>query len=387
MSELGALLDEIDRAATASARFATPVGAVGLAVSSREVLEWPVGYLPPGIEVVPDRDPVGGEWSVVVSCEPAHLARLAGVVAGRPHTASETYESRPASRVEVDGRTVLRYPADAGVTVVDRDRRRVAYLDPDPTRAGFESARLVREVVRRLGEESGEVVLHAGAVVLAGRAWVISGAKGAGKTTSVCALMEYADAAFIANDRVHLRQAAGFDVRAWPMSTRIGVGTCTASPRLRPLLSGGRRLAYPQTGWDPDRGLTAAAIAIHVAARSGPKIELVTQELCEVLGAEATGGAPVGGVLLPEHGAPVPGVAKADPADVREVLMGQVFTPDDEAYPDWLELRATPREILWQRTSDLVDSLLMAVGAFRVSFTNGRQLVDLLASRSCLTCW
>lgn len=381
MSELGALFDEMTRAATASARFETSAGSARLAVTAPEVLEWPVHYLAPGFTAVPARDPVDGEWSVVVSGEPGHHDRLVGAVAGLPHTAAETYESRPADRVEVDGFIVLRYPGDEGVTVVDRGRRRVAYVDRDRVRAGFESARLVREVIRRMGEESGEIILHAGAVVMAGRAWVICGAKGAGKTTSVCALMEHADAVFIANDRVHLRRAAGFDVRAWPMSTRIGVGTCAASARLRPLLDGGR-FAYPQTGWDPRRGLSAEAIATHVADGSGPKIELITQELCEVLGTGATGAAPVGGVLLPARGASPPGIAIADPAEARAVLLDQVFTPDDDAYPDWLGLRVTPREVLWQRTRDLVDSLLLEVKALRVSFTHGRQLVELMAQKA-----
>jgi hypothetical protein len=380
MSELGALLDEMGRAATAATRFETPAGSVRLAATAPEVLAWPVDYLAPGFTAVPAPAAVDGEWSVVVSGEPGHHDRLVGAVSGLPRTTSETYESRPADRVEVDGRhLVLRYPGDEGITVVDGDRRRVAYVDRDLTRAGFESARLVREVVRRVGEESGEVVLHAGSVVLAGRAWVICGAKGAGKTTSVCALMEHADAVFIANDRVHLRRSAGFDVRAWPMSTRIGVGTCVASSRLRPLLDGGNRFAYPQTGWDPHVGLSAEAIATHVAEGSGPKVELVTQELCEVLGADATGAAPVGGVLLPQRGESPPGVAVAGPAEARAVLLSQVFTPDDDAYPDWLELRGTPREVLWQRTCDLVDALLEEVTALRVSFAHGRQLVALMS--------
>jgi hypothetical protein len=344
------------------------------------IAAWPVDYLAPGCRFEPL--PAGaGPATVTCAVDPGAVETLRRLLAGRTATAATTYEDRPVRRVELDGAVALAYTDRPGVTVVAAGGRQVGYLAADVADARFEAARLVREVLRRRGEDRGEVVVHAGAVLLGGAAWIVCGPKGAGKTTTVCALLEHLGADFVANDRVHLdRSGAGFAVTAWPMSTRIGLGTCLGSARLRPWLRPRRTPVYPQTGWDPAAGIAPAAARRLAAAADAPKIELVTSELVASMGAAAAAGGPLAGLLLPTRRPDLdrPQVRSGTPDRAARLLLDQSFTPDDDAYPDWLGLRSRPAAELARDAHRLLADLSRAVPVLDVAFAESVSLAAAL---------
>lgn len=349
---------------------------VGLSSNDDRVVDWPVSYLAPActFEEGVSRAATG----VVCVVDHDLHGRLRSVLAGLPATTASTYEGRRVRRTDLGpAHVALAYVDGPGVCAVDLARRRVRYVTPDVSDARFEAARLVREVLRRQGEHRGEVTIHAGAVRLDGRVWVIPGAKGAGKTTTVCAMLEHAGADFVANDRVHVSaRDGGYVVAAWPMTTRIGLGTCQGSARLRPWLRPTTQPVYPQTGWDPVTGLTDADLAAMIPARDGPKVELTTAELVATMGCGAAAGGPVAGILMPRRDGRAIGVSarRADRGRTVDLLLEQAFTPDDDAYPDWLGLRTRSVTDLARGAASTLARLAGDVPRVEVEFADARSL-------------
>jgi hypothetical protein len=379
-------LEAVTEEAAARASVRTLVAAAEhrlvLATSGEQVMAWPRAYLDPACRFSPAPPDIAPRVAVVVAGDLHAEARAALAATGEGVPAS-TYEDKPARRHDL-GRAgfALAYEEEAGITFVD-PRARVLFLTSDPGQAPFEAARLIREVLRRDAEAAGDVVVHAGGVVLGGGAWVIPGPKEAGKTTLTCALVEYGGGEFVANDRVLVGTREGaFDVRAWPMSTRIGVGTCLASPGLRRWLRPVRAPAYPQTGWDPARGISDAEARTLAEAGAGPKIELVTAELVDALGARASAGAPLAGVLLPARrpGAVRATVTPVDPNAAALRIGAELLTPDDEAYPDWLELRRSSVDEMREHAAGIVRRIAAEVPVCEVVFEAGADAAAAVAT-------
>ncbi|MBZ6295954.1 hypothetical protein KVH30_34795 [Streptomyces olivaceus] len=90
------------------------------------------------------------------------------------------------------------------------------------------TARIAREMIRAALLRDGWTLLHASAVVQAGRALLTFGSKGAGKTTTAL-LLAGRGAQLLANDRVFVK-AIGNDLRVlpWPSAAAIGLGLLDA---------------------------------------------------------------------------------------------------------------------------------------------------------------
>lgn len=360
------------------------------ATNTEAVESWPRSYLSPACHfqaAPPDARP---QVCVVVSeyLYSAAMAALAEV----PSVPASTYEDTPARRHDVGvARFALAYCSRAGVTIVDSRNGQAVYLTPatantpsdDATQAPFEAARLIRETLRRRAEHRGEVVLHAGAVVVGSGAWIVSGAKGAGKTTLVCAMVEYIGGKFIANDRVFLARAGGgFDVRAWPMTIRIGIGTCLASPGLRPWLQPAAPPVYPQTGWNPVRGISVEEAQVIAGNGGGPKVELVLSEFVSSVGADSAGCAPLAGILLPAWSRDLSrSSVRTVPGEEAAVRLRQeILTPDDASYPDWVGLRRRTSDDIRAGAEQIIRELSTGFPVYEVRFSTGSAAADVCAA-------
>jgi hypothetical protein len=355
---------------------------LGFATDGERIAAWPLRYLAPVCSFAPADAEL--EPSVTVVADDArHAAVRAAAQAAGEARATVTYEDEPVDRHRMaDGVVALVYRERPGVTLVDRALGVLAFVTTaeDP-QAPFEAARLIREVLRRRLEHEGWAVLHAGAVSFGGSIWIVCGPKFAGKTTLVCALIEHLGADFVSNDRVFLGAGAGWaEVVSWPMSVRIGLGTCLASPPLRGWLRPGRSPEYPQFGWDQGEGLDEEE-ARRLAARPGaPKLELVPAELVASLGGRVAAGGHLGGILLPARDPSLAATAgraqEVGPETARKRLLAELLTPDDDDYPDWLGLRH-PEEAAEQRhgARGLVDLAVDTCPVVKVEFSTGEGAV------------
>jgi len=93
--------------------------------------------------------------------------------------------------------------------------------------------RIIEDWVLNEVQRSGSVVLHASGVVADGRAFLLVGNKGAGKTTGLCRLLGAYDVDKLANDNVCIAMVDGVVVaRGWPAFFKVSAGTIAGTPPL-----------------------------------------------------------------------------------------------------------------------------------------------------------
>jgi hypothetical protein len=92
----------------------------------------------------------------------------------------------------------------------------------------------LRALVWELEVARGTLVLHAAAVEKDGAAYALSGAKGAGKTTTLLDILRSPGFRFVSGDKLFATRGAdgGIGVTGWPDFPHVGWGTIKARPRL-----------------------------------------------------------------------------------------------------------------------------------------------------------
>ena len=103
--------------------------------------------------------------------------------------------------------------------------------------ARYWAARLVRQVMTAQLLATGAVYAHAAVFAHCGRGVLITGHRGAGKTTTLLACLRLLGGDYVTNDRLLLRREHGELIgRPWPAHMRVGVGTLLAMPELADLV-------------------------------------------------------------------------------------------------------------------------------------------------------
>lgn len=252
-----------------------------------------------------------------VSSRPAQ-----GTASGHPQTRYHWWSTQPDVRVLIP---------DAGPThLIEADGSggiTVTVLAAESTTLARTAIRIMRELLIRSSERSGGILGHAAAVVIDGRAIVLAGRPGSGKTTVALILADCHGAALCAADRCLLLPdaACGWRALGVPLAWRIAPGTVQTLPAL------------------------AAAVTHGFTMHRGPglyegKHELVTGELATLLNVPATPVAP-GAVIVvldrtPARSADLVPVAP----DRRDVaVLGPLLRRKDVLFTtDWLGLPGLP---------------------------------------------
>jgi hypothetical protein len=342
-------------------------------------LDWIDRYLGPWYEVHPSS--AASETGVAVFVDAELHRRLLAVLEGLPGTEAQTHKWRPATRYAPGTETTAYvYREGRGITVSDRQTGRCAYVAaPGDESAMYEPVRIVRERFTTELQARGYVVLHAGAVELAGGALVLCGPRGAGKTTLICGLLEHTGANFVANDRIYVGPAAADGppvVVSWPWSTRVGLGACRASAALRHWLVAGRSYDYPQLDWDHAGGIDAVEAAAVDAGtpvdslEPGMKVELTGRELASALDSGIASAAPARCVVFPEID------LRSDSTRLEPVtaewaagrLLEELLSPEDEVYPDWLDLRRDTHDAVVRDAEAVIARLVSSGPLWRLSY-------------------
>jgi hypothetical protein len=149
-------------------------------------------------------------------------------------------------------------------------------------------ARIVREILVDRACRAGAVRLHAAAAAVDGRALVIIGAAGAGKSTTVAQLLAQG-AAFMANDRVVVSPLAGTDelhAHGVPLAVRWSDAQLALFP------DGPRYLAQ----------YDSCSVLRRSDQRAGyRKVELTPREVTELAGSAPVAHAPVAAVVIADR--------------------------------------------------------------------------------------
>lgn len=94
---------------------------------------------------------------------------------------------------------------------------------------------LIRDLIIKNQESRGTMILHAAAAAKDGKAVVIIGGKGAGKSTTLLELILRHGYKMVSGDKLFLRldQQGGVDIIGWPDYPHLGVGTIQKHEHLR----------------------------------------------------------------------------------------------------------------------------------------------------------
>ncbi|MFJ3777150.1 hypothetical protein ACIPX0_36175 [Streptomyces sp. NPDC090075] len=139
----------------------------------------------------------------------------------------------PARRATAGGREYLECTKTGSRFVFDRaDRVIDVRLGPG---GHMDLVELVRDLVLKHQENTGSVVLHATAAYKDGTAVLVTGAKGAGKSTVLLELVEHFGYQVLSGDKTVLHELSDGSVVAagWPDYPHLGYGTIAKYPGLR----------------------------------------------------------------------------------------------------------------------------------------------------------
>ncbi|WGD37082.1 hypothetical protein [Lysinibacter sp. HNR] len=97
----------------------------------------------------------------------------------------------------------------------------------------FDLVELIRDLVLRDQENRGAVILHATAAAHAGEVMLVSGSKGAGKSTILLELVEHFGYQILSGDKTLVTEGErGLSVRGWPDYPHLGYATIMKYPGL-----------------------------------------------------------------------------------------------------------------------------------------------------------
>lgn len=194
----------------------------------------------------------------------------------------------------------------------------IAVFAPDEAALRVPILRIVEDLLLDEAQRRGAVVLHASAVVAAGRAVLFCGNKGAGKTTALLRALEGASVGLLANDNVCLvEQDGGYLARAWPAFLKVEAGTVASTG---PLV---RDLPPACAPWLDD---TVALWDIY------EKVAFYTSQGAARFGAKVITEAPLGVLVLPrfrpDHPPALSSAPAAEVAAELPTFLQGVFNPN-----------------------------------------------------------
>ena len=129
-------------------------------------------------------------------------------------------------------RWVLMEPFGILVKIEPQDRT-IFMWGRDEERFQIPVLRVIEDLILNEVQNSGAVVVHASATVTSNRATLVIGNKKAGKTTSLCRLLNGFESKKMANDNLCLRILNGDLVaRGWPSFFKVSVATLVSNPQL-----------------------------------------------------------------------------------------------------------------------------------------------------------
>jgi len=268
-----------------------------------------------------------------------HIRTPAEIAALLDREPTGTYELTRGFRqpcYEVDGHTVftLRDENSDEVAAVIRGERTIAVVRPDSGLGDRWLTRILRDTATRRAKAAGSLVMHSSAFVHDGRAYLVIGDSGAGKSTTAIALARLLpNAGWMGNDRMHLDVIGDqYRVTACPLPLAVNKGsldvmgiTDFAGWDVRAGIPG------PESDWDQFHG--------------EDKLKLSSREVGRYLEVDVVAESVLAGVLLPRVDREADYVCEAaKPDHVAEVLERNCFSLDDNLYgEDWLRVPVTTR--------------------------------------------
>jgi hypothetical protein len=305
-----------------------------------------------------------GRFSIRVRTDDAAFRQIVTTVAASPVTCPVEpvpglvmLESvQPGSRrcyvIAVDG--VEHQPG--AYAVAAQERHIDLFLHSGTARPHRYPIRFMREAMLRTYEDAGGVIFHAAGVDAGGAGVMVSGRRGAGKTTITAALLRSAGAALLSNDR--LIACHGEHLVAVPLPVPAARGTIEAFPELK---DSARRV------------MAGTADLSRMPAKFGTTVKhaFTARQFARAFNAGLVPASVLRLVVVPhltDTSEPAR-VRHLPEAQARQVITENCFTPRDEFWiRPWLIPRQRPDDLLHRQADAAVGHITATVPCVEVSF-------------------
>jgi hypothetical protein len=228
---------------------------------------------------------------------------------------------------------------------------------PDLAAARIDLPRVVKNLFTSWGERQGGLFLHASAVVVDGRATMISADSRNGKTSLLLELLTRTRCTMLSCDTVLVRLGDGTPViTGWPSNFSVSVGSVYDVPPLVPLLDNRfQGLSYSQA-WDhyPKEVLDTPVVLDRLHSEIEVEAPLESAVFAFFDPRAATGLSPV-----------------SDESAVLHWLDAVTLGSRDPLYPNWLGFWTTPEDELTARMKRLAGDLVERLPVYRLDWAPG----------------
>lgn len=231
----------------------------------------------------------------------------------------------------------------------------------DAPAAARHAVRIIREAMLRTYENAGGIVFHAAGIDQAGNGVMICGPGGAGKTSTLAALLSARGrkSALLSNDRLIVD--AEHRMVAVPLPVPLAGGTIDAFPELRATIPAAARSKLPRD--------FATSVKTVLGARP----------FAAAFGSSLAAGSRMRAILAPRFSdtAQPPRVRRLTEAETFALLSEACFTPADEFWRPWLVPRAATDTALAEHAVLLCERLAATVPCHQLAFGVRGQSNDL----------
>lgn len=216
--------------------------------------------------------------------------------------------------------------------------------------------RLMREAMLRTYEDAGGVIFHAAGVDAGGAGIMVTGRRGAGKTTITAALLCSVGMALLSNDRLIAHH--GKHLVAVPLPVPAARGTIEAFPELKHAA---------------ESRMAEAAELARMPAEFGTTVKhaFTARQFAQAFNAGLVPKSMLRLVVVPDltdTSEPVR-VRHLSAAQARQVIMENCFTPQDEFWiQPWLVPRQKPDELLQDQANAAVGHIAATTTCVEVGF-------------------
>jgi hypothetical protein len=230
-------------------------------------------------------------------------------------------------------------PDEALMIVHDSDGRTFwIFGSTNASELRFESSRVIREIVTRELESSGQILIHAAAVERDGQAILLCGHKGAGKTTTMLSLLQRGYN-LIANDRVFVgRSDIGWIASGWPGAVALTLQTRDFFPELMRAASDLSQLRFPQYRL----GIHDVNGQPHKFRRNDQarKLDMTPVEAAAAFGAAVVNKVPIKNVIILNRESKHFSCSPMVPDEAFEAITKEMLSPVDPSYSNRFNLHA-----------------------------------------------